>query len=148
MHSDLIAKLEALDGPSRDVDALIATTIGGFVYEKRGRDQKAWFYPADGGWRRQLNGIFADKLPAYTASLDAAIAIAGRVLPGWEYQRKVTSTGIFIQMVGPEYVRFEFMGSRNPHMGASSPVSARNFYRGDAIALLIATLKALEARDG
>lgn len=94
---DLIAKIEKLDGPDREVDAEIATSVGGYVYEKRDRDQKAWFYPLDGGWRRQLHRTFADKLPASTASLDAAVALAERVLPGWWWQ---SQTGTSCQYTG------------------------------------------------
>ncbi len=137
MHSDLIAKLEALDGPSREVDALIATTIGGFVYEKRGRDQKAWYYPSDGGWRRQLYSSFADKLPAYTASLDAASAIVERVLPGWSWEARRSGFGNGQASV--------WNPMEQPRPGTTIRADHKS---SPAIALLIAALKALEARDG
>jgi hypothetical protein len=130
--------LASLTAPDREVDALIATTIGGYVYEKRDNDRKAWYYPTDsGGWRQQLYSAFSDKLPAYTASLDAAVALCERVLPGWSGD---------IDIGKP--------------IADSGKVGARLFPPGDgwqnysgvgptpAIALLIAILTAKEARDG
>lgn len=78
---ELLERCEKASGPDRELDGSIATAIGGFSLEKRGKDRKEWFYPDDGRVRREFYGVFP--LPRYTASLDASIALVERVLPGW-----------------------------------------------------------------
>ena len=122
----LIRRVEALTGPYREVDEIIATTIGGYVYEKRGRDQKAWFYPEDGGWRRQKYGV-QDGLPRYTASLDATVALVERCLPGWRHAYERRATGINLAWVSDDDE-----GPAMPSVGATP-----------ALSLLSALLRAL-----
>lgn len=82
--SSLIARLEKEKGPNREIDRDIALTVDGFVYEKRGEDAKPWFYHSTIGGRRQLISLYSsERLPAYTSSIDAAVALVQRVLPGW-----------------------------------------------------------------
>lgn len=76
----LIEKLRGLKGPDREVDAEIATAAAGYVYEKRGRDRKAWFYAPDGR-RYQINGFGSECLPRFTGSLDAVTALIMREMP-------------------------------------------------------------------
>ena len=64
MHNDLAARVEAASGPDRELDAEVALAIGwtdisgaGFV----------------GIWERPYGGMI--KLPAFTASLDAAMML-------------------------------------------------------------------------
>lgn len=84
--SSLIARLEAAEGPSREFDRDIALTVDGFVYEKRGKDAKPWFYHSTLRGRRQLISPYnSERLPAYTSSIDAAVSLAERVLPGWDW---------------------------------------------------------------
>lgn len=79
--SDLLERVKSAGGPDRELDANIATAIGGYIYEKRGRDQKAWFYPTDGRHgRRQIHGSY-DALERFTASVDAALALVERLCP-------------------------------------------------------------------
>lgn len=63
----LIAKLEAATGPDRELDAEIAIAL----------DQIA----SRDFW--SIDYIKADMVPAVTGSIDAAVALAARVLPGW-----------------------------------------------------------------
>lgn len=77
--SELIEKVKAETGWEPRIDADVATTIGGYAYEKRGSDRKEWFYPPEGKRFRPRK----DRPPAYTASLDAVVALAEEVLPGW-----------------------------------------------------------------
>lgn len=79
---DLATRLDRATGPDRELDAAIAITIAGFVYERRGNDRKEWFYDRDGR-RRQLRTAGYDRLPAWTVSLDAVAALHERLLPGW-----------------------------------------------------------------
>lgn len=117
MHSDLIAKLEALDGPSREVDLELTTKFFG-------------------GREADLHRAHGLHCYDFTSSLDAAIALVERMLPGW----LIASLG---QDDGKKWHAELRQGYRTSYStvalaGAPTP----------AIALLIATLKALEARDG
>lgn len=71
----LAVRCEQATGPDREIDGEIATRSGLYVYEKQGRDRKEWFYPVNGGWRRQIYGVSFERLPDYTASLDAATSL-------------------------------------------------------------------------
>lgn len=80
----LIAKLEAATGPDRELDVAISCAIDGRVLEKRGNDRKEWLYLSGTDNCRQDPGVFGQFLsPRFTASIDAAVALAERVLPGW-----------------------------------------------------------------
>lgn len=77
----LIDRLSKLDGPDREVDAEIAVHLLGYTrvnrMEKWPEAKPIWdFYE---GEPFNSNGVF---IPKYTASVDAAIALAERVLPG------------------------------------------------------------------
>lgn len=81
--SELIERVEGLDGPSREVDCEIAVAVDGFVAKRcEWKDdpdyidmrEGAAIYPGHGG---------GQLVPAYTDSLDAAIALTERGLPGW-----------------------------------------------------------------
>lgn len=84
-HTDIIAQLEKATGPDRELDVLIALAVGGYAYEKRGRDTKAWYYRIGGQSyeRRAVNDFGGRRLPDYTKSLDASLALVGERLPGW-----------------------------------------------------------------
>jgi len=81
-HADLIEKLEKLEGPDREADCQIGVAVDGFVTEER--PYKGVIYcrlDPDGTFTCPGQG--ADMLvPRYTASLDAAVALVERVLPG------------------------------------------------------------------
>lgn len=134
--SELIAKLEGLPGPDREVDGLIfgwlhntepcGTFMCGFDEEKfqfRHPDD-----PKEG--RHRAWYVRGDDLPAYTASLDAAVALVERKLPGesvlvgWWQTR--------------ETLPWARIGTWKEH-DATGPTPA--------IALCLALLHSLEGRD-
>lgn len=133
-YADIIERLEKADGPSRKLDRDIAKA------EKWYPDdiQDVGFYidPAKG-----CRGGEIYTPPAYTASLDAAIALVERMLPGWTTKHHTADST-------PGQQRWHFYvarhpadrdGARSPHefCGIGSPV----------IALLIALFRALEAKE-
>lgn len=81
--SDLIARVEAATGPDRELDGLMevaarwaqASSVG-LKPEHRAR----WECDAQ-GWVRSQGTIYP--AATFTASLDAALALVERVLPGW-----------------------------------------------------------------
>lgn len=111
--AELIERLEKAEGPSRELDADIAVELGLVA-------SREW-------WSTDYikNGMIHN----FTGSLDAAVALAERVLPGVNYTMK-NLFGAFDAAVTADHV----CGVHR----AEHPVSL-------AIALVLATLKALEA---
>jgi len=135
--TDLIATLEGLTSPDREVDAHIhALAIGGRVHFVD-KDQAVIERPIDGFWIRGIYPLKGRKIPRYTASLDAITALVERVLPGWQW----AAWGGAIEA-----------GSTKPRCMAHVSNGFSQWTADDcptpAIALCIALLRALEARDG
>lgn len=132
-HSELIARLEALTGPDREVDALIkcALLAPAEAYVEQSRFNGEWcvYHGVYGGsprlfqWPRGFENI---RLASLTASIDAAVALCERLLPGWNW------------VVGKKHGSVWNNGLC---------ISKRAGHAIPAIALLIATLKALDAKE-
>ena len=87
-HSELVARLEGASEGSRELDAEIDV-----VFPSPGT-------PPNYEWPREL-------VPAYSTSLDAALALASRVLPGWDFIVGRTNGGLTIHaQVGPGEMQF------------------------------------------
>lgn len=82
---ELLERVKAAKERDYTLNGLIATAVGGYTYEKRGSDRKEWYYPPEGWGRRDLWGPRA--LPDYTGSVDDAMALFEKVLPGWTVAR-------------------------------------------------------------
>ncbi|GAA2867013.1 hypothetical protein GGQ99_001348 [Aminobacter niigataensis] len=121
-HADLIEKLEALAGPDGTVNVDIHRACGQtFVME--------YWSESDTTPRENLSMV-----PRYTASLDAAVALVERVLPSWEWQ--VGDDAHF----GKYGAVYQSLSEGGAGLSEEDMVSAAT----PAIALLIATLKALQ----
>lgn len=85
-HEALIARLEALIGSDRELDAEIDVALFGGETIWKTANYTMESYPAS---RRpsatHIGGFANEHVPSYTASLDAAVALVERVLPGWTY---------------------------------------------------------------
>lgn len=120
--TELIKRLEAATGPSRELDADIARATG--LQVKKGQ-LGGWVYIAEGrtGW---------ELLPYFTESVDAALTL---VPEGWS-----SSLNIYPVQVKPTPI-WKAASHVNPNDG-----SGRSGYLGDSatppIALCIAALKA------
>lgn len=131
----LIAGVEALTGPDRETDAAIGYELDINIAQERdgvtiyGRvDPDGWSFPGRGYDPLML-------VKPYTASIDAAVALTERVLPGWAFGfDKGAKTCIAFTDVSDFADRF--LGARYTAEGPTP-----------AIALILATLKALEARE-
>lgn len=99
--ADLIARVEAATGPDREADRAIARMIGWHRVEPRfTRNRKGgWIAPEDFMGVEQSGAPRLDSLhgtsiwpdvPCFTATLDAALALAERVLPGWTARLDIT----------------------------------------------------------
>ncbi len=133
----LIDRLSKLDGPDREVDAEIA------AHFRIGENLPDWAKNWQGEWKPTIQGYvvlmensgnpgpnFCSS--AYTASVDAAIALADRLFPGTEYEftNLYNIVRVTIELNG------EYGGFHGEHVN-SLP-----------IAICIALLRAKEASNG
>lgn len=134
----LIAKLEAATGPDRELDVAISCDIDGCVLEKRGNDRKEWLYPVEGDGGRQDPSAYGQFLsPRFTSSIDDAVALAERVLPGFVF----------------DYIGQDYISVDNGYKATGWIVEVVNGkrFQGQAqslpIAIVIAILRAKQAED-
>ncbi len=126
--TDLITRLSKLDAPDREVDAEIYIRFN-IPAERAGRidysNGMVGWWPKDGPY------VSAVTVPAYTASVDAVIALMVRLFPGTEYEftNLYNIVRVTIEMNG------EYGGFQGEHVN-SLP-----------IALCIALLRAKEASN-
>lgn len=139
--SDLITRVEGASGADRELDALIAAQFkiiaarlyglaDGYTYDFRVSDDlvnvEVWESCGDGNDNRQLR-----RAPSpYTASVDAALSLLERVLPGWTWS-------IGNLRVGAQAYLMRAPGARMFEGKAPSP----------ALALVLAILKAKAERS-
>ena len=132
---DLIKRIEAAAAPSFELDAEIAVASGQFVRERRGRDRQDWFYPVGQAWGRRNSSPYCsshDRLPRYTASIDAALTL---VPEGCEWIVEAYTSN----SVKAAHVRASAWVSGAPRYFAATP----------ALALCAAALKAhIERNEG
>lgn len=122
-YAGLVERLRAATGPDRYLDALVARSIAG---------------SPDGHWYDLLGKWTSDgTTPPVTASLDAAIALVERALPGmsWEVRKSGFGDPAQATLWNPRKQPMPGYDIRAEHRGGCAPV-----------ALLIALLLALEAR--
>lgn len=133
--STLIAKVEALTGPSREVDARVCIAIqyGGVNSEgaTNVRTDEDW----DGDLLFEIGAVeCCNPIPPLSASIDAVVALIERELPGAEFD--------LTNLYGVASATLPLNG------GDQSYETGRNECGILACALLAAFLRALEARAG
>jgi len=138
---ELIAALEKADGPRRDLDADILEATGGCAHRETeyyciedGNDVDSGFT-----CKRCHKDTYGERVPTFTASMDAALALLAIVKPGWFWRGGYVPAG--------KYERGEYQHG----WGHISRTDASNCDRDDeftgwaatpALAILIATLRA------
>ncbi len=134
----LIERLEGLSGPDRETDCAIGVATGQFEARTSRRPyvEFDYCYEDDDG-NLIVPGYGGDQLvPAYSASLDAAIALVEKVLPGWLINLEMRN-GIAedVYLIGPNY------RDDRPEEESSPPIAGFPA----PVALLIAMFRALAA---
>ena len=145
----LIERLEKLEEPSREVDALIWCAINAGYMERTGPpnnttvvwvEDKGWLHPNDPARRVRDRKLLGDieRAPHYTASIDSALTLVPegfRVAGLWEsvYPEQRPWWGAYVNsddVRSPDYKSLHCFGAKTP-----------------ALALTIAALRARQA-DG
>lgn len=158
MTANLLSRLQGLTAPDREVDALIALHVG---------LPQEFFGPDFGTDRVDGPSCFEDHdswagggrtytAPYFTSSLDATVALCERVLPGWTWRVATCHVSDdawvipdFTHPIHGDRLMREFgqvEGDPTAYWQEITDVDLRPSGR-PAIALLIAILTALEARE-
>lgn len=145
MPDTLIARLESAGEGSRELDAhLFAMAQGGRIHWIDPVDgDLVWEKPIDGMWIRHPSSL--RKMPAYTTSLDAAIALVARLLPEMRVENLCEWDHSVLRARGPWMCDLVERGKDGMTPGALKAKCANA--PTPALALVIAVLRALEARD-
>ncbi|MGQ3213818.1 MAG: hypothetical protein ACT6U0_18750 [Shinella sp.] len=143
--TSLIERLEKAEAPDRELD------------------EEIWLAAIPGASRKNLLADHPDEkplweyhdierntcfrggiIPSYTSSIDAAVSLAERVLPGWGWSVE-SKTHHIMACLNPEFG--EPVG-KHPHWAAISNLSSRTFEDAatPAMALLLATLRSLQSK--
>lgn len=135
-NPSLLERVEAATGADREIDKELAQhLLGAFIRLSTTGE----------GWRYQMllpdhQGVSFESLPdvpAYTSSLDAALSLVERVLPGWGVEVLTPDRDMWRATVWP------WVSSR----GTRDNVGFRYSYaKTPALALLAALLKATEEK--
>ncbi len=153
---EIIERLERLEGPDREADTAIMGCF--YVREKR---HIGTMQDEGRGWEPCLDEVWVDPDQAtdtwvsthaknFTASLDAAVALVEKVLPGWVVAALSNGT------LDPKYRDVRLYTGWRASLGrigaeiTPETVSGQDFATGTApnpaIALLLALFKALEQK--
>lgn len=128
----LIERVEKLGGPDREVDGEIFYAVAGSEWEEAyRRAQEPCGCPHD----MAVEVAKSRYAPRFTASLDAAIALCERVLPGC--YREMTGPRKYLNIPTPVPARFRAVVN-----------NATGWHDQEPIALVLAALRALEAQGG
>ncbi|MBB4799710.1 hypothetical protein HNP32_003470 [Brevundimonas bullata] len=125
---ELIARLEAAEVGSRELDAVVWAATNG--YELVRFDGAGWLYKmhAEDIQRHERTGF----IPGFSQSIDAALALADRIIPGWWIELRRYSDGWYVKVA--------------PHSSKEAD-ALQGFQKPAAIALCIAILKAKAQGD-
>lgn len=130
---ELLTRLRAATGPDRELDADIERAF--FVGAEL--DAAPWEYRGKGFWidLSEIDGFNTVDARKFTESIDAAVALAERALPGWKWL--VSSSDLINECEGLSYASVWL-----PEADEGNPAKAPT----PALALCIAIVEALEAR--
>lgn len=143
---DLIARLSKAEGPSRELDALIAVTVDGFfeVPPRYEGDDIGYGYFGEDGTRIEPGHGGTQLVRKYTSSLDAAYAFAERVVPGCKISLFINHLTGAKDGSGARASVSKGKGPKCPHTGIRWPRVEGDCYHAKTapLALVTATLKA------
>lgn len=94
----LLARVETASGPSFDLDRAIGLVIGGWKRIDLGSGH-AMLCNSDGGSFPDDPGSISGE--SFTSSLDAAVALVERVLPGWWWNLSAYEPGKYEAFINP-----------------------------------------------
>lgn len=120
--SSLIARLEKAEGQSRELDARICWALG---LEPWAGTEEILLPHFSAGSRIDR------ETPAFTSSIDAAVSLAERVLPGWQINLSIFHDSL-----------------SEASFGNRETQSTTSFAKKPAMTLVLATLRALDQKGG
>jgi len=101
--SELISRVEAAKGPDREIDAAIWQLVLPDDYRKA-RGMASGLWPKNGDREAEERAWASRAARPFSRSLDAAIALCERVLPGWLWEMRQDETrGYFARVESPDF---------------------------------------------
>jgi hypothetical protein len=141
--TDLLERLEAADGPDRELDAHLAVMQHGRTMSSDGEDMNWAKVPniyddctPGTYWRCRRSGNSLWTSPPYTSSIDAAVQLAEEVLPGYIRRMSVGKRTYCVIGRPTEKGNFSQKFGKYPAYGPTEP-----------LALCIAIVKARIAQE-
>jgi len=98
--TDLLARVKAASGADRELDARIWCFASGWRFRDFNPSTVFWEKPLDGFWIR--GNSLLRVVPKYTASIDAAVELTQRLLPGWEIELIILKDAGHASIRGPD----------------------------------------------
>lgn len=142
--SSLISRVEKATGPDRGLDAEISAVLEPHLFDAPGftpeRPIPSFRYdPSENVIRFDGGGIMDVRFfPPVTSSIDAAVSLAERVLPGWGW-------GITHGSEKEEDIQGNVFPKQVP---MPAHLDCYGYHRVPAIALVLATLRAVQSQTG
>lgn len=142
---DLIAALEKAEGPSLQLDGMIWCAANKYEFVMWDGAGCVYRDPAAPKWDGGIKHAQASIVRPYSASIDAAVALVERVLPGYGWDL-ASNTSHIKACLDPEFGK---PIGKHPHWAAVSNISSKKFEDGanPAVALCLATLRALSSQE-
>lgn len=143
----LLARVKAATGPDRELDALVIVALTPDDY--RG-DDLIYLRPcrkddncAPGTyWRKSRSGASLHTAPLLTASIDAALALVEKMLPGWSCLSSTNNVAIICRDWNDDYAPV-FWSENFPRVRHEGYEAKRGTIANRPLAILAALLEAL-----
>lgn len=136
---DLLRRVESATGADREIGREILLALGWQRTLVGHFHGPLYYWSPPGSARSSLSGK-DDDLPDITTSLDAALALVERVLPGWLWEVTTITTGV-------GGIRYPTALVMSPDHAPGEEIQTFGEARTPALALLAALLKALIAEQ-
>lgn len=109
----LLERLEKASGGDREIDARLAEAFGGFADVIRALNEDGSTVDAMVDYGEDS----FDECPRYTSSLDAALSLVERVMPGWTraVDASLPSAGIDVDLYSPNGMKAVGTHARETH---------------------------------
>lgn len=86
--TELLERVEAATGPDRRLSEDIACLLGGYSIAREELGKRWFLYPGQNPAEAQFVSYLQTWTPDYASSLDAAVSLCKRVLPGWAWSAR------------------------------------------------------------
>lgn len=135
----LLERVEKAEGPDREIDAELWALAEGIIWYRIEGDAVIAQHPKHFGGHEYFHGLLEHTILRYTASIDAAVSLVEKVLPGWSW---LLSSNGSAHMISPDFEAAEEEWLENKGS------TYADYGKTPALALCAALLRAVLADEG